>query len=409
MIIKVNANYKNRLPGLLLLTLGIILFVSCSKEKGAGMPQITSVRSVDAKLADSSFLNALPGSLIVIEGNNLSNAQEIFFNGYPAIFNPTYNTNTHIIVQIPLNTPTPDKDPNVSGVIRLVTKAGATDFSFAVIPPAPVLKEVYNENPAPGSVVEIKGMFLLSVDSVIFPGNLVSTDIETNDSGTVITVKVPENLTEAGRLIVKSPYGSDSSGFLINNTKGPGVFANFNNPGEAEFGWAWWGAVKTDDNSLYPYSDKYYIRSAFENVAAGNYGWWENNRNVAMANSNKVLVKADDLGNSTTDYNLKFEINTLKPITKGVIFLLGFGAGDKRASYTFYPSEIFGQNGVFDTGNEWKTIKISLGEIKKTNIGSLLNDNGSIGDFHLGIYSGEDPIPEFDAAFDNFRLEKNSK
>lgn len=381
------------------------LFVSCREEGAGGPPSITRVRAMNAELADSSFVTALPGQLIVIEGVNLSEVQEIYFNNYPAIFNPAYNTATHVVVQIPINTPTPDRNPEVSGILRVVTKHGSVDYKFAVHPPAPLLSHIYNENARPGETMEIYGQFLFSVNEVVFPGGIISTDLQSNEAGTQLSVKVPADIAEAGYLTLHSPYGTAKTKFLVNNTKGPGVFANFNSESEPEYGWERWGAIRTNDSSLFPGNDGYYIRSFFSNIGTNNPGWWENNRNVSINNYNKVVVPVSELGNPPGNYQLKFEINTRIPIEEGPVFLIGF-KWDKH-NYEFHPYTLE-KSRIFDTKNAWRTIAIPLSEYKVETIGTLLESNGAIGRMHLGIISKGKAIPEFDAAFDNFRIEKTN-
>ncbi len=379
------------------------VFVSCTEDGAGGLPSITRVRAMNDQLADSSFVTALPGQLIVVEGNNLSEVQEVYFNDYPATFNPAYNTATHLVVQIPMNTPTPDRDPNVSGILRVVTKHGSTEYQFAVNPPAPFLNFIYNENTRPGDIMEIHGQFLLAVNEVVFPGGIVSTDIQSNNAGTQLRVKVPEDVTDTGFLTLRSPYGTATTNFLVNNTQGPGVFANFNSPDDPEFGWEWWGAVRDNDSSLFPGNDGFYIRSVFGNVGANNPGWWENNRNIAVNNYGKIVLPAAELGNAPAEYFLKFEINTRKPIRAGAVFLIGFMS--ENYNYELHPFAL-AQSGVFDTGNKWMTLRVPLNEFKVPTVGTLLESWGPIGRFHIGIISGSQPIPEFDAAFDNLRIER---
>lgn len=382
-------------------------FISCSEEGAGGPPSITRVRPMNAQIADSSFVTALPGQLIVVEGINLSDVQEVYFNDYPATFNPAYNTATHLVVQIPMNTPTPDRDPAVSGILRVVTKHGSVDYQFAVNPPAPSLSYIYNENTQPGEIMEIHGQFLLSVNEVVFPGGVVGTDIQSNDAGTLLRVKVPEEVTETGNLTLRSPYGATTTNFLVNNTKGPGVFANFNDSSEPEYGWErWnesWDRMRLDDATLYPHNNGYYLRVTMTNITAWDFGWWNPVRNIAVNNYGKTVVQAANLGDPIDSYYLKFEINTRIPIREGAVFLIGFKS--ETINYEMHPYALV-QNGVFDTENKWMTLTVPLHEFKEETIGALLESYGAIGRFHIGFISGAQPIPEFDAAFDNFRIER---
>ena len=67
---------------------GAVIF-SCKKnDSGTGQPVITKVRLVDTTKRDSTFTQAVPGTLVVIEGNNFSGVQAVLFNDTSAYFNP---------------------------------------------------------------------------------------------------------------------------------------------------------------------------------------------------------------------------------------------------------------------------------------------------------------------------------
>jgi hypothetical protein len=50
---------------------------SCKKDD-SGTPAISAVRTVDPTTKDSLFTQAIPGTLIVIQGNNLAGLQAVF-------------------------------------------------------------------------------------------------------------------------------------------------------------------------------------------------------------------------------------------------------------------------------------------------------------------------------------------
>ncbi len=57
---------------------GTIMF-SCKKnDSGTGQPVITQVRAVDTTKRDSTFTQAIPGTLIVIQGSNFSGLKAVF-------------------------------------------------------------------------------------------------------------------------------------------------------------------------------------------------------------------------------------------------------------------------------------------------------------------------------------------
>lgn len=413
---------KTALFFVLLASLGSL--ISCKKDS-SGLPMITKVRATDANQAAIALENAVPGTFLVIEGQNLNNTTKVLFNGYEAFFNTAFNTSTHLFVQVPLKTPTPDRDPAVPNTITVMTPAGQTTYSFAINPPPPSITYIYNENTKPGSVMEIRGTFLLGVTEVEFPGGKKGTNIQKDPEGSWLKVTVPADLAGSGVITLNSPYGNTKSQFEVNNTKDNGVFANFEQ-GTPEFGWEQWGAIKTDDASAFPANNGSYIRSQFGGIALNDPGWWTNNRNVSVNNFEKIVVPASELSNPPDDYYLKFEINTKTPIKAGTVFLIESlvkSGGDKSLRYVPYLKET-GQ--VLDTKNQWMTVTIPIKDFglfnwdpswttvlsvtKVKTIGEFLEGNGAIGRFHIGIVTLDaGGIENYDAAIDNLRIAKVQK
>src|SRR5690348_16094398 len=93
--------------------LAVTVLFSCKKnDGGSGNPMITKVRVVDSTKRDSAFTKAAPGTLIVIQGSNLSGLRQVVFNDTVAYFNPAYATDKNIIVTIPATAQTTATDPN---------------------------------------------------------------------------------------------------------------------------------------------------------------------------------------------------------------------------------------------------------------------------------------------------------
>lgn len=397
-------NKLNPIALMFFFVLGISI-TGCKKESSAP-PIIDRVRLTDAALADSSLDKAVPGTYLVIEGKNLGGANKVLFNGYEAFFNVAFNTDSHLFVQIPLRTPTPDRDPSVANTIEVFTPAGRAEYSFAINPPPPIIASIENLNTKPGMVMTIKGDFLLGVEEVEFPGGLKGTNLVKNEEGSELKVTVPAALSETGVITLKSPYGSTKSRFLVNNTAGPGVFANFDNPNAPQFGWEWWGAQRSNNATEFPNNYDHYIKSSFGGIGPDDFGWWTNNRVITVGNFTSIFPEAE-LSTPPDNYYLAFEINTKVPIRKGTIFLIEFFVDtNKQKSLRMLPY-IYGENQVLDTKGAWKTILVPLKEFNVSTMGDLLENWGAIGRFHIGIISDLDNgIENFNAAFDNLRIEK---
>src|SRR6188474_548055 len=132
-----------RIIAFLIIITGLV--ISC-KKNDSGTPVINAVRTVDPKTKDSLFAKAVPGTLIVIQGNNLGGLQAVFFNDTSAYFNPSYATNNNIIITIPASAQTAATNPEVPSTIKVVTNHGTATFSFTLYLPPPVITSLSFDN-----------------------------------------------------------------------------------------------------------------------------------------------------------------------------------------------------------------------------------------------------------------------
>ena len=121
----------------LLIFSSVLTLTSCKADDGSGQPVIDRVRLTDPAKADSSFTEAGRGQMIVIEGRNLGNAQNIYINNQECSFNCNYNTDTHIIMTIPSNLKVYGEDNSLPKEIRVVTTHGTAVYAFHVIAGVP--------------------------------------------------------------------------------------------------------------------------------------------------------------------------------------------------------------------------------------------------------------------------------
>src|SRR5215218_5922020 len=95
---------SNKILLLSLITLTVFgTFSACNKEDlpNNGQPRIQYVRITNPLSSDSLLVGAGQGRLIAIMGENLGGAKSMWFNDQPASLNPTYVTNTSILVNVP--------------------------------------------------------------------------------------------------------------------------------------------------------------------------------------------------------------------------------------------------------------------------------------------------------------------
>jgi len=157
---------------LLLLIAGTMTFVSCGGDV-TGPPEITGVRVTNPNQADSTFVKAPAGRMIVIVGKNLQNAKKIFINEQEVFFNANYNTSTHIILSIPSEE---DgfvliySDPELKSEIRVETDHGTATYNFFVTYPFPEITMIEAEEyPTPtGDKIKVTGYNFLDIKKVYF-------------------------------------------------------------------------------------------------------------------------------------------------------------------------------------------------------------------------------------------------
>src|SRR5690606_36953316 len=136
-----------------------LVMVSCEEDE-AGMPVVTNIRVI-AK--DSTVSGGEFGLPIAIQGRNLRSVVEVYFNDVKATLNPVYVTNTNILVFV-----TDDGPKEVSNKTKLVTASGQTvSTDFEVILPDPVILQLYNEFPKPGTENYVIGRYFYAIEKVL--------------------------------------------------------------------------------------------------------------------------------------------------------------------------------------------------------------------------------------------------
>ncbi|GAA0523015.1 glycan-binding surface protein [Chitinophaga japonensis] len=399
---------------ILIAVIACLLLVCCKKDDISAPPVITGVSLLDPASTDSTFTEALPGTLLLITGQNLGGVTSIAFNGLDAYFNPTYNTSTHVIVTIPDDAPTEATDPQVPNTIRMVTTHGETSYTFTITIPPPAIASISNENALPGDSLIIYGSSLWLIDRIVFPGGREVTDFASNEGGTRIGLLMPDLGDDTGRLVIQAKYGNAMSDGPLNDHQSGDVISNLTDNGESGelpvFNWGWWGAVRTSDATLFPGTRGAYLQNIFGGVGANNGAWWEGNRSGNF--SDVPMFTADIMTKQASNYALKFEINTKEPWTAGICVLR---FGDNYA-YRFMPfTNAAGQ--VFDTEDKWQTVTVPLSEFRTADsgiegtganaavMGDLLKAGGVVA-FTYRFITEDDPVDVYNAAFDNFRIIK---
>ncbi|HTI11563.1 MAG TPA: glycan-binding surface protein [Puia sp.] len=412
------SSFNKRNLFLLLITAAVI-HAGCKKES-QGTPTIKAVRLDDSTHRDSTFTKAFPGTLVVIEGSGFSGTTNVYFNDMDAPFNVAIMSDKNIIIRIPANAPTKATDPNVTSMLKVVTTHGTANYAFELLAPAPIITSVSNENALAGETITLTGSNFYLVSQIVFPGNIAVTQFTATPDGKQIVVTVPTGITTGAPLQVVAQFGTGSSLFAFDNfnSPGPGFLANFEN-GDSHMGWQYWGGNQTNDATKFPNNTGYYIEiHPSSAINAGDGSWYSDNRAVMVNSSPWVTNMSDPIAN----YALKFEMYVLSSWTSGSLMITTSAQinppSNTNWSYLarYAPWQSASSGDAKTSG--WVTVSIPLTTFLSTNNGSYNASGSPAANFtalmggtssaiQIMLYNdGTTPLPAFDAAFDNVRIER---
>lgn len=321
------------------------IYTSCKKDDlpNGGEPRITYVRVTNPASSDSLLVGASQGKMIAIMGENLGGAVELWFNDKRANLNPSFITNTSILTNVPSEIPT-----QVNNKLKLVFNNGRVlEHDFEVQISRPVVSSMVSEFVNEGDVAVIRGNYFYEPLTVTFTGGVVGELVEVKDEE--IQVRVPAG-AQAGPITVKTNFGETESEFWFRDNRNVIISSD---PYEG-----WWNrdyVVTNPGAGDPPKINGNYIRVkkvigswAWTEIAGGDAG--------SMPNHSKNIPDAAIL--KPEDYNLKFEVNTLKPYNNSVIrfnFGLFAHAEEDNANYQWKPP--------YDTKGQWQTVVIPFEEV----------------------------------------------
>jgi hypothetical protein len=323
-------------------------FTACKKDEAPGTPTITYVRVTRPEASDSLLVGAGQGQLIAIVGENLKDAQEIWFNDQRAMLTPTYITNTSILVSVPPQIPT-----TVNNKLKIIFKNGyQLLYDFQVQISKPVVNSIACEYVNTGDIAILDGNYFYAPVTVTFTGGATGEVVDRKDNQ--LQVKVPAG-AQAGPITIKTNFGSVTSTFWFRDNRNIIIDGDHFPNGGAE---GWWGTylVKTPDPTK---GDPVQISGNYYRYKKAVKEWVWDAPEVAggPANSMPDHVKSipDDAILNPANYNVKFEINTLKPYNSNRIsFNIGLLAEDNNA-YVWQPP--------YDSKGQWRTVTIPYDEM----------------------------------------------
>jgi Surface glycan-binding protein B xyloglucan binding domain len=366
---------------LLFMAISVIsIFSSCKKDDlpNGGTPRVRYVRVTNPESSDSLLVGAGQGNLIAIMGENLQDAREIWFNDQRASLNPTYITSTTIIVNVP--SPIPQE---ISNKMKIIFGNGyVLNHDFEVQISEPLVSSMVSEYVNEGSIAIIRGNYFYTPLEVTFTGGVKGELVSVEDE--LLQVRVPAG-AQSGPITVKTNFGETESDFWFRDNRN--IFIS-SDPYEG-----WWNQsyVVTDPGQDDPQKiNGNYIRVK---KTLGSWSWNEIAGGPAanMPNHSKNIPDAAIL--KPEDYNLKFEINTLKPYNNSTIRInVALNEQDNDA-YQWKPP--------YDTKGQWQTVIIPFEEVVASyKVKPVINPNGY---WTRLLMQGPGDL-DADISFDNFRV-----
>lgn len=363
---------------ILLLVVGVAgVLTACEKDE-AGTPSIKYVRVTRPESSDSLLIGAGQGKLIAIMGENLAGAQEIWFNDQPASLNPTYITNTTILVNVPSKIPLA-----IDNKMKIRFDNGyLLEHKFEVQISEPLVSSMVSEYVNEGDVAIIRGNYFYKPLTVTFTGGVQGELVSVKDDE--LQIKVPAG-AQPGPITVKTNFGETESEFWFRDNRNMFITSD---PYEG-----WWNAsyvVSSPGPTDPPKINGNYIRVT---KVLGPWSWNEIAGGPAanMPNHSKNVPDAAIL--KPEDYNLKFEINTLKPYNASQIRINVALNSEQNGAYIWQPP--------YDSKGQWHTIIIPFEQVVASyNPKPVINPNGY---WTRLLIQGPGEL-DADIAFDNFRI-----
>ncbi len=365
-------NNKNKFSNSLwtaIALLGVMALGACQEDDdlGIGMPIIERVRNTDPTTTDSSFTSASLGSTLAILGTNLKGTEQVYLNDYPLGINPTYVTNTSVIVTVNDSVPTVATNPDVPNTLRLVTSSGEAIYEFQTLPPAPRVEQVKNQYVKSGDELTLYGRYFYFIDTVYFPGEdvYVTSGFQTNSGGTRLTVNVPDNLdfSESQMISVVTRSGASATNRNTQIYADKGMVADFDTNGALEWPWNWgWGIsgemIKPSQPGIESLEGNF---GGMDQAFPANWGW-NNDKVINLANwsGDQIFPTSPDEeyapSTPAASFDIRFElaINTEESI-EGLNVQIWYPSANGELSYDIPLSDV-----IRGTDGSWHTFSANL-------------------------------------------------
>lgn len=357
------------------------IYSSCKKDDlpNGGEPSIKYVRVTSPESSDSLLIGAGQGQLIAVVGENLQKAVEVWFNDQKAVLTPTYITNTSILVSVPSKIPT-----EVTNKLRIVFSNGSElNHDFKVEISEPEVNGMVSEFVNEGDVATIQGNYFYEPLEVIFTGDVKGEIVSVEDN--MIQVRVPAG-AQPGTITVKTNFGETESEFWFRDNRN--IFIS----GDPHEGW--WGSYLVTNPAS---TDPEKINGNYYRFTKQVKSWTWDSPEVAGGPANSMPIHNKNIPSEAIlkpeDYNLKFEINTLKPYNASNIRINVALTSEDNDNYVWKPP--------YDSKGKWNTITIPFEQVVSSyKIRPTVNPDGYW--TRILIFGPGDL--DADIAFDNFRI-----
>ncbi|MBV4356770.1 glycan-binding surface protein [Pinibacter aurantiacus] len=351
---------------------------SCKKDSSGPNPIINYIRVTSPQSSDSLLVSANQGQLIAIVGTNLGGAKEIWFNNLQSRLTPTYISSTSILVSVPSQIP-----DSITNTLTIIFSNGyKLTHPFTVDISKPALNSMVCEFVNAGDVATIIGNYFYAPLTVTFTGGATAEIVSVEDG--VLKFKVPA-AAQPGPIKVKSNFGETESDFWFRDPRNQ--FIN-SDPYE---GWHDGSLVVSNPGpNDPPLISGNYIRVK---KTLGDWPYAEIADGPASSMPSHSKKIPDDAILHPEKYNLKFEINTLKPYNNNMIRINAGTSVQDNNNYQWAPP--------YDTKGQWQTVVIPYEEVFNSyTVKPVVNPDGY---WTMLLIHGAGTL-DADICFDSFRI-----
>lgn len=355
----------------ILMILGCGLFSSCSDDEAGFAPlSVTKVSTVTDR--EQSIDKANLAQYIIVHGTGLNTVVSILVNDVQVDMLEAYITANEITFPIPRIIP-----ESVNNLITLSTGTEAVTAPLSVFVPELRVDGMFNEFTPAGEVMKIVGDFFDLYEVTTETGQVLF-----GDSGMEIVravqdtlyFRLPADATIGTKIKIVSPVAGE---VVV-----PGKYKEKGNMLCDYDPFTGWGGGQYMSNGPTPAAiSGQYCRFNITKDDANDWDW-----NSVTGISQLAVEYLPEVIANQDNYVLKFEVNTLKPLTKRQVRFY--------FSQINYDWEPFASGLAFNTNGEWQTISIDLKDMWRGDVPA---------DGVLQIM-GNSYAEDTDICFDNFRI-----